>query len=129
MCELSRGDVDRDGQTPGDLELLVPGDQLRARLFAYEFVDLDDEPGLFRERDELRGWDQSAVGMQPADERLHFHDCAGGQVDDGLVVHGQLVARKRSPELALEFQAPPRPHVHRRLEGLVSSLPEPLGLV
>ena len=70
----------------------------------------DDQPGLLGDPDELRGREQAAAGVVPADQRLEPGDRLGGQVHRRLVVQHQLVGA-RSPAGA---RSAGRQQVHRR---------------
>jgi len=67
-------------------------------------TELDDEPGLLRERDEVLRQEPAVARMLPAHEGLDAVDRAALQVYDRLVMQRQLVALDRRPERGLEVQ-------------------------
>ena len=54
--------------------------------------------------------------MIPPHERLEALDAASPEVDDRLVVQGELAADQRPPEVGLHLEELERAPVHRRLE-------------
>ena len=83
-------------------------------------ADLDDQPGLLGQRDELDRRQQPAVGVLPADQRLEPADLPGLQPDRRLVVEDELGAVQRAPELGFQVEPGDRRVVHR---GLVHADP------
>ena len=63
-----------------------------ARLLEHPSADRDDQAGLLGDRDELGRADQTAIGVLPAQQRFDAHHRPGREVDDRLVVDGELVA-------------------------------------
>ena len=62
--------TDRLTATDIDGAVVLPLDQLLARLLEHPGADGDDEPGLLGQGDELVGADQAPLGVLPAHERL-----------------------------------------------------------
>ncbi len=96
--------------TPGELG----ADQQLTDRAQDPHVDLDDEVGLLRERDERVGHDQSPLGLLPPDERLSA-DHVGLPVHLGLEVHAQLALGNGPAQRSLH------------LEPIASGLAHPLG--
>ena len=70
---------------------LVPGRALAASLAEHPLADLHDQAGLFEQRDEVVGLDDTARGAAPADQRLHSGRAHVLQVERGLVDEVELV--------------------------------------
>ena len=71
---------------------------------------------LLRDRQEGTGGEQATAGVLPADQGLGPAHQPGAQVDDRLVVQGQLVVVQGLAQLVLEAQAVGRGAVHGRVE-------------
>ncbi len=80
----------------------APARHLRTRLFDHPFTDLDDEAGLFGDRNELRRRHQAQARPHPAQQRLGADHAAREQVNLGLVVQQQLVAFDRTAQVGLQ---------------------------
>ncbi len=89
----------------------------------------DDQPGLLGEGDEVRRWNQAALGMLPAGERLEAGDAAAGERDDRLVVHDEVARRDASAELGFELEQLHRGAVQLEVEDLVAPRTRGLGAV
>src|SRR5215218_3943553 len=76
----------RCGDIHGDVDRLSPANRLATGLAQDPLPELDDQPGFFQKRDELRGPDKPTFRMPPADERLQGHYLAGAGLDNRLVV-------------------------------------------
>ena len=76
-----------------------------------------------------RGTDDPHAGALPAHECLDPGDLAGPQVDLGLVVEPELVARERPPEVVVEGEPLGGAQSHAVLEDLVAVLAPPFRLV
>ena len=115
VVELARREVHRH------LQAMLRADERRpaAGFAQHPFADLQDEARLLRHLDEFRRADQTAMRVVPAHQGLVRHDLAALRLDDRLVVHAQLVAAERAPQVALERQAPRRRQVHLLGEELV----------
>ncbi len=92
--ELRHGDVDRHRQA--GQALLMPGGDLCARRPQDPLADLDDEPGLLGDGDELVGREDAELRMAPAQQRLGAGDLAAGDLHFRLVEQHELALR-RSP--------------------------------
>ena len=78
--------------------------------------DGDDEPRLLGEGNEVLGRDEPALGMRPADERLEPLDAPGRHLDDGQVVHAELLAHQRPPQVGLQVEQLRRALAHGGVE-------------
>ena len=85
--------------------------------------------GFLQQRHELERSDGAALGVLPAQQRLHARHVAPGEVHDRLVAQRELVRVERALEVALELQPRERPGVHLGLEDLVVALAVVLGTV
>ncbi len=92
-------------------------------------TDRDHHADCFGQRDEGRRRDRSHFRMRPAQQRLHPSDAAGAEVEDGLVVHGQLVMGERAAQAVLERDPLQGLGVHDGVEELVVVAALLLGLV
>src|SRR5437868_4907407 len=71
----------------------------------------DDEPGVFRDFNELTGGEQIAFPMLPAHERFHADDRAALRFDHRLIMQHELVALERAAQLRFEREPLDRMHV------------------
>ncbi len=101
--ELHGGTVDRHLQIR-ETGLLQPR-QIPARLPQYQRTQPLNEPGLFRQRNELGRGDLSPLGVIPAHQRLQLGDPSAAVVPDGLVGHGQLLQLDRFGQILLHLVA------------------------
>ena len=129
IAELARRQVDRDREVERWMDALLPIAGLAARPIEDPAPDVDDESGLFRERDELQRSEQPAARMLPAYECLEPVDPAGRELDGGLVVHDELVALQRAAQIGFELQAVERGVVQGRLEPAHAGFAVALGEV
>ncbi len=95
-------DVQRQRLHPGEAE--VPRPQLAAGARQDALTDGHDEAGLLRERQVVARRDRAQQRVAPADERLDGGDGATLEVDDGLVLHPELVALDGALQLALQVE-------------------------
>ncbi|MDQ3774896.1 MAG: hypothetical protein M3461_11300 [Pseudomonadota bacterium] len=87
-AQLARGEVDG---YPGAREALpAPGRGLLARAREDPSSDGYDEPGLLGDGDELRGGDEPALRVPPAQQRLDTGDRQGPEIEQRLIVQRQL---------------------------------------
>ena len=116
-AELQRRDVDGDGQ-PG------PGAAVEAGAPQHIFAELDDQPGVLGDRNELRRRDRADRRMVPARQRLDADDIVAAGVDDRLIGRGQLAALDRVQQIAFEQLAVRQIGIHRRVidAGAVAAL-------
>ena len=68
-------------------------------------ADVDDDPGLLGQGDELAGRDETAVGPLPAHERLEADDPSRGEVELRLVVEAQFLVVDGPPQRLLRVDA------------------------
>ena len=125
--ELAAGDVDRHRERRLRIRL-PPRLHLAAGLVQHPPAQPHDEPGLLRQRDEVLR-QQVAVGrVLPADQRLDPVDRAGAELDDRLVVQGQLALASIAARSAASISSRcAHVGVHPRLVGLRASLAPALG--
>lgn len=92
-----------------------------------EGIQLPDQPGLLRDRDELTGKDEPAVGVLPARERFHTDGGAARELNERLVPHHELGLGQHPAQLGLGPQ--PRDAASPRLvvEEQLASGPEPFA--
>jgi hypothetical protein len=88
-----------------------------------------DHPAALGQRDERIRRDVSQLRVRPAGERLEALHLPAPQVDDRLVVQGDLVAGDRLPEIGAQTRAVPILLAHGRLEHAQTPLAAPLGLI
>src|SRR5581483_8615758 len=108
--ELGRGDIDgypQRGQTAA-LPLLA----LATRFPQYPGADLVDESALLRERDELVGSDETALGMPPADERFRAVDITAFRIGLRLIVQLELPGLDGRVQIALQTYASEGDGIH-----------------
>ena len=67
-------------------------------------LDGQNQPGLLRDRDEIRGSNEAHAGMLPAHQRLETIDPSGLEVDERLEMQQQLTAVERAAKVAGERQ-------------------------
>ena len=65
----------------------------------------DDQLGFLGQRDEVDRQDEAAARVLPARKRLEADDALRPEVEDRLVVHAELVALEREPELRLDVES------------------------
>ena len=82
LGELAARDVDRDAEVR-QVARLLPARRQRGRLGDDPRADRPDQPVLLGERDETVGRDVPALGMPPAQQRLH-REHAPAPADDDL---------------------------------------------
>ena len=100
--ELARGHVDRKRQQPG---CVGGGDRREVAGGMAEQADqqLGPRAGLLGDRHEQLRRDRPALGMVPAGENLDRGDPARRDVDDRLVVEGDLVRLQRRRQFAADL--------------------------
>ncbi len=97
MLELNGGDVD------GDRDGLGPCDGLLAGLPQDPTAQIDDQPGLFGQRDEFCRRDEAKIGVLPAHEGFGTHNVTGAQVNLRLKDEAQLVAADRLAQVPVQL--------------------------
>ena len=101
----------------------------RARRIEYPVTDLDDQPGVFGERDEDPGRLHETVVTRPAYQRLDADDPAAGERYLRLVPDGQLAMMKILTQAADDVEAPARVVLHLRDEIFMAAVRAALGAV
>ncbi|MES4793368.1 MAG: hypothetical protein C4321_10685, partial [Chloroflexota bacterium] len=83
--------------------LLQPAPHDLARSAQNPLAKRNNQPRLFRDRDEIQRRDQSVTGVSPAGQRLEPGQTAGCKLNDGLEVKLELLAfeRERQPDLVV----------------------------
>ena len=102
--QLAPGDVDVDRERLHPCEAEMPRAQLARGRIEDAFADRHDEPALLGERQIVTGRDRPEQGMAPPEEGLDRGDRAGREVDDGLVLQPELVARDSAFEFGREIE-------------------------
>lgn len=92
-------------------------------------ADLDNQPGLFRQRDKGRRRNQPLLRMQPAQQRLDAHQAAAGQLELRLVVEDKLALLQRHAHAGNQLQVLGHAGVHLRIEEAEGIAPVVLGPV
>ena len=110
LVELARGQVHGDGQRRQ--AGLAPGHQLLAGGAQHPGADLDDEPGLLGNRNELGGRHRLAARRTPAQQRFDADLHAAGEVDLRLVIQHEFVALDRTTQAAFHAQAVQGARIH-----------------
>ena len=75
------------------------------------------------------GADQAAVGVVPAQQRLHGDDRSVAQLDDRLVVELELLSLDRAPQVVLDLHVLDHAGAHHLVEDLVAAAAALLGAV
>ena len=88
--KLTGGEVDADPQRTMARILAAPLLNLHAGFGESPVADGQDQAVLLGQRDEVHGWNQAALGVRPADQRLKADDLAGGQLHFRLVEEDEL---------------------------------------
>jgi hypothetical protein len=99
--QLLRSDVDRH---PGSRRPVAHGGSGTTRLTQHPGAECDDLPRLLRYRHEPAGWQQPALRVLPAHERLEPAQVSALQVDRGLVVQHELLGLQGQVELRAEAE-------------------------
>ena len=120
VVKLTRRDV--DGHVHRAAVQAVEVGRLHAGFGEHPFAEPDDEARLLGERDELAGRELAGGRVLPADERLVAHDLVAVEVDDGLVVEPELLARDALAELADPLRPLDGDTVELRVEERVAHL-------
>src|SRR5712664_928067 len=113
--ELPGADVHADLQLRL-AELLLPLLHLPARFLEHPGADLDDQPRLLGEWNEIHRRHQAALRVLPAQQRLGAGDLPRGQRHDRLVVDAELAAVERAAQGGFQVQQLHRPVVHADVE-------------
>src|SRR5580658_6490910 len=106
-----------------------PIDRIRASLPEDPLPERNDQAALFRKGDELIGINQTPLGMAPTNQSLGAAALAPPDVDDGLIVKLELVARDGDAKVVLELSALARIDFHGSLEDAVAVAAAGFGLV
>ena len=73
----------------------APALRLSGGAAKHPIADLDDEPRLFRDRDEFARRHVAVFGMAPAGERFGLDDAARADLNDRLIMELDLVIGER----------------------------------
>ena len=104
-------------------------DLLAARLAQHPQADVEDEPGLLGQVDELGGRQQPSVGVLPPHQRLGADDPARRHLDLGLVVDRELAVLDGLAQLDLVLQPAAHLGPQRLVEDLDAVAAQLLGRV
>jgi hypothetical protein len=127
LMELGGGNVDRE---PRHNQVgCRPAGGLAACLLQDPTVDGGDQAAFLGDGNEAARHDQPAARASPADQRLGAGQRAGRDVDLGLVVKHELVARKRIAQSAFRGECLQRPRVHVARVKAVAVAARALGIV
>ena len=108
VLELLHRQVDRE---PQQHVLLVPLHHLAAGVAQDASAKRLDHSGFFGDRDELRGRDDAALRIAPAQQRLYAAGAAAAKVDLRLVDEEEFVVHQAASHVGLELQ----PLLHARI--------------
>ena len=93
----------------------------------YPRADRDDQPGLFRDAEEVDRLEETVFGMLPPNECLDTDHLRAGEGDDRLVVHAELFPHERAAQRALDLETTNGPIAHRLVEQLDAPPSQLLG--
>ena len=113
----------------GDGQIARPFGGLRAGGPHHPLADLEDQPALLGDRDELAGRNIAALRMAPAHERLEPGDIAGLDIDLRLVDEAQLVAGTRMAQVVLDHAAVAHRCAHLHLVEAIDAAAVLLGAI
>src|SRR5262244_1489216 len=106
-----------------------PDAELAGGAVEHEHAEVDDQPDLLGDRDELGRRHAPHLGVVPARQRLEARDGAVLEPDDRLVEDGDLLALERPAQLGLDGEAVGLARAHRRLEHLDAVAADPFGVI
>ena len=98
-----------------------------AALAQHPATDRDDQAGLLGDRDEVVRWDQTLLGMAPAQQSFDAGHGTVLQPDHRLVVELELVGDEGALEVVAQLEPGHDALVHGRLEQPVAALAVALG--
>ena len=107
-------------QVDREIDVGGPFRPLRAGGAQDPFADRDDQPGVLGDRDEPVGGHEAVGRMFPAYQRLGTADAPRRNVDDRLVMQGELIARQGVAQVQLERSPQPCLGIHLADVELVS---------
>lgn len=113
--ELPRREVDADAPRlcGGQQPLFAPAPALPGHLLADPKAQMFDQVRLFRDGDELVGWDVTTIALRPAQQRFEAQEGeAVAEAVNGLVVQFELMGLQRGAQPVLELDAPDDRLVH-----------------
>ncbi len=128
--DLAAGDVDaHEERILLTRQLALPARGLVRGTQEHVRAEPHDEVGLLGQRYEIVGAHEPELGMLPAHQRLESRQLLGGQVDDRLVEHADLVLGERLAQIALQRDAVVAVGAHIGPEDLDSVGAAALGAV
>src|SRR5690242_7244939 len=98
--QLGRREVDGDREVL-EPTALPPVGELPAGRLDHPLADRDDQTGLLCNRNELRGTEQAAPWMLPANKCLHREDALRAEIHLGLILERELVSLQCPRQLRL----------------------------
>src|SRR5271155_6042641 len=108
---------------------LAPCRALTAGLLQDPLSDLDDQPGLLEQGNEVVRLDYASARVLPADQGLNSGGAHVAQLERRLIDQEELVVEKGIAEVHLEFRTALKCVLHPGLEQGEAVLAVPLGLV
>src|SRR5271155_498909 len=111
------------------MPVLAPCRTLTAGLLQDPLPDLDDQPGLLEQGNEVVRLDYVSARVSPADQGLHSGGAHVAQIESGLIDQEELIVEKGIAQVHLEFHTALDRVLHPGLEYEVTVLAVPLGLV
>src|SRR5213080_2115212 len=81
--------------------LFAPASELSTSLAQHPFTQAIDQPGLFREMDEMNRSQQAALGMVPANQRFGARNETGLQVELRLIAKREFITLQSVVEIPL----------------------------
>ena len=105
LLQMATRDVEGDVQARAANHLVTPAPPVLAGPLQHEPAELDDEPRLLGQVDEMLGHQHAALGVPPACERLDTEQVACAELDDWLVFEEELAVGERAFDVSLETQA------------------------
>ena len=127
--QLPRRDVDAGEQRIAQPQGALPGAELLRGALQHEQAELDDQPGLLGDGDELGGRHAAELWMVPARQRLEAGDRAVFEPHDRLVEDGDFFALDGAAQVRLQGQPVGLARPHRRLEHLDAVAAAALGVI
>ena len=107
----------------------LPGRELPRGAVEHEQAELDDEPGLLGDGDELDRRHPAELRMIPARQRFEAGDGAIFEPHDRLIEDGDLVALERAAQIGFDRQPVGLARAHRGLEHVDAIAAAALGVI
>ena len=127
--QLARRHVDAGEHRLAQRGRCAASRELARGALQHEQAEIDDQPDLLGDADELRRRHPAHLRMIPARQRLEAGDRAILQAHDRLVEDGDLLALERAAQLGFQRQPVGLARPHRRLEQLDAVAADALGVI